>query len=154
MTLALADVAESARSVLVEELCSFADAQPAPATAARYLALAAAVEAGEVPDELVPALETFLELALHRGRLRRERGAEADDALGALFFRTPAGAASRRAAHDVSRALGALAGQAIERIGVSATIGGHTVEISTDHARLLVELDRGGARVKSVEVGA
>lgn len=154
MTLAVADVADPAREVLLEELRSFGDAQPSPTAAVRYHALADAVQAGEVPDELVPALETFLELALHRGRLRRDRGAEADDALAALFYRTPAGAASRKAAHDVSKALGSLAGQSIERIGVSATIGGHTVEISTDRARVLIELDRGGARVKSVEVGA
>src|SRR2546428_427455 len=109
---------------------------------------------GEVPEELVGALETFLELALHRGRLRRHRGADADDALAALFFKTPGGSAARKAAHDVSRALGALAGQVVERISVAAVIGGHTVEIRTDQAQLVVELDRGGARIKSVEVGA
>lgn len=154
MTLAVADLDRAARDVLVEELRSFAESQPAPAIAARYHAVAGAVVAGEIPGDLIPALETFLELALHRGRLRRDRGAEADDALAALFFRTPGGAASRKAAHDVSRALASLAGQSIDRIGVTATIGGHTVEIGTDRARLLVELDRGGARVRSVEVGA
>ncbi len=154
MSLSLAEVVPDAREVLEEELVSFAGSQPSPAIAERYLALAGAVGTGEVPDELVPALETFLELALHRGRLRRQRGAEADDALGALFFRTPSGAQARKAAHDVSRALAALAGQSIERIGVSATIGGHALEIRTDRAQLTVELDRGGARVKSVEVGA
>ncbi len=152
-SVALAEVQPEARSVLEEELRSFAEAQPGP-TAERYRALADAVSGGEVPDALVPALETFLELALYRGRLRRQRGAEPDDALSALFFKTPTGAAARKAAHDVSRALGALAGQAIERVSVSAVIGGHTVEVQTDRAHLTIELDRGGARVKSVEVGA
>lgn len=154
MSLSLAEVQPDARVVLVDEVGAFADAQASPTAAERYHALAEAVGAGEVPEELVPALETFLELALHRGRLRRQHGAEADDALGALFFRTPTGAAARKAAHDVSRALGALAGQVVERISVSAVIAGHTLEIRTDHAQLVVELDRGGARVKSLEVGA
>jgi hypothetical protein len=153
MTFSVTDVGAEARSVLEEELASFADAQPSPTAAERYHALATAVKAGDVPDELLPALETFLELALYRGRLRRQRGAEADDALGQLFFMTPGGAAARKAAHDVSRALGTLAGQTVERISVAAVIGGHTVEIRTDRANLTVELDRGGARVKSLEVG-
>jgi len=153
MTLSVTEVDAQAREVLAQELGSFAEAQPSPMAAERYRALAEAVGAGEVPDELVPALETFLELALYRGRLRRQRGAEADDALSALFFRTPAGAGARKAAHDVSRALASLEGQVVERIGVAAFIGGHAVEIQTDRAHLTVELDRGGARVKSLEVG-
>lgn len=153
MTVSLAEVPGDTRGVLRDELGAFADAQPSPTAAERYRALAHAVVGGEVPDELVPALETFLELALYRGRLRRQRGAEADDALSALFFRTPSGAAARKAAHDVSRALGALQGHTLERIGVTAVIGGHAVEIRTDRAQLTVELDRGGARVRSVEVG-
>ena len=154
MSLALGDVPTDARTVLREELHAFADAQTSPAAGERYRALADTIAEDEVPEELVGALETFLELALHRGRLRRHRGADADDALAALFFKTPGGSAARKAAHDVSRALGALAGQVVERISVAAVIGGHTVEIRTDQAQLVVELDRGGARIKSVEVGA
>lgn len=154
MSLSVSDVRDEARAVLREELEAFARAQPSPVAAERFGTLAAAVGSGDVPDELVPALETFLELALYRGRLRRSRGAEADDALGELFFRTPSGAASRKAAHEVTRALGALAGQPIDRINVVATIGGHSVEIRTDQAQVTLELDRGGARVKSLEVGA
>lgn len=153
MSFSVAEVAAEARTVLEEELVGFADAQPSPTMAERYRALADAVGAGEVPDDLVPALESFLELALYRGRLRRQRGAEADQALGQLFFKTPGGSAARKAAHDVSRALSALAGQTVERISVSSVIGGHTVEIATNRAQLTVELDRGGARVKSLEVG-
>ncbi len=153
MTFSVAEVGVEARAVLEEELASFADAQSSPTASECYHALADAVNAGDVPDELMPALETFLELALYRGRLRRQRGAEADEALGQLFFRTPGGAAARKAAHDVSRALGTLAGQTVERISVAAVIGGHRLEIHTDRASLTVELDRGGARVKSLEVG-
>lgn len=154
MTLSLTGVNAGALAVLDEELTAFADAQPSPIAAERYRDLAEAVRAGTVPDELVAALETFLELALYRGRLRRQRGPEADEALGALFFQTPGGAAARKAAHDVSRALAVLAGQSVDRISIAAVIGGHTVEVKTDRAHLTVELDRGGARVKSVEVGA
>lgn len=154
MSLSLAEVQPDARVVLVDEIGAFADAQASPTAAERYHALAEAVGSGEVPDALLPALETFLELALYRGRLRRQHGAEADDALSALFFRTPTGAAARKAAHDVTRALAVLAGHVVDRISVSAVIAGHTVEVQTDRAHLTVELDRGGARVKSVEVGA
>lgn len=154
MSLTLDAVIPEARSVLHEELAAFADAQENPVARERYGALADAVRAGDVPEELVPALETFLELVLARGRLRKLRGAEADDALTALFFSTPGGAAARKAAHAVSRALAELGGQVLERVTVNAVLGGHTVTIETDRAQLLVELDRGGARVKSVEVSA
>ena len=154
MSVTLEGVVPAARAVLHEELLAFADAQESPATRERYGALADAVDAGDVPDALVPALETFLELALTRGRLRKLRGAEADDALTALFFRTPSGAAARAAAHAVTRALGELAGQVLERVTVTAVLSGHTVTVETDRAQLVIELDRGGARVKSVEVSA
>lgn len=153
MSFNVGEVTPVARSVLEQELTSFAEAQPSSTAAERFHALAGAVGAGDVPDELVPALETFLELALYRGRLRRQRGPEADEALAALFFRTPGGAAARTAAHDVSRALSALRGQVVDRISVAAVIGGHSIEIATDRAQLVIELDRGGARVKSLEVG-
>lgn len=154
MSLRLTDVPADGRAVLREELAAFADAQRAPAAAAPYRALVEAVEAGEVPDSLVSTLDSFLELSLYRGRLRRQRGAEADDALTALFFKAPTGAAARQAAHQVTRALGTLAGHVVERVSVAAVVGGHTVTIETDRTQLVLELDRGGARIKSVEVSA
>lgn len=154
MSLTLDDLATEAREVLREELAEFAAAQRNPVSRELYRELVSAVDAGEVPDHLVNALETFLELALHRGRLRRERGAEADEALTDLFYRTPTGAAARKAAHDVTRGLAHLAGHVLERIAVVAYPGGHSVTLQTDRAEVTLELDRGGARVKSVEVTA
>ena len=154
MSLALDDVEPAAREVLLEELAEFTAVQGNPATQARYAALVEAVDQGVIPDELVPPLEVFLELVLSGGRLRKERGAEADTALSGLFFKTPTGAAARAAAHAVTRALGQLGGQLLQRVTITAGVIGHTVTIETERSQVVVELDRGGARVKSLEVGA
>lgn len=154
VSLSLADVAPEAREVLLAELAAFTDAQSSPTTRDRYAALVDAVDKGQVPEELTPSLEVFLELVLSGGRLRKEHGAEADAALTGLFFRLPTGAAARQAAGAVTRALGKLGGQVLERITVSAGLEGHTVTIETDRSQVVVELDRGGARVKSLEVTA
>lgn len=152
MTLTLEDVAAVGRSALLEELAAFTEAQANPATRERYAALVEAVNAGSVPDDLVAPLEVFLELVLSGGRVRQQHGAAADSALTSLFFKMPAGAAAREAAGAVTRALAKLGGQTLERVTIAARLVGHTVTIETDRSQVVIELDRDGARVKSVEV--
>src|SRR5438552_2387381 len=81
VTIGLEDVAPRARGVLIEELAAFTAAQSNLATQQRYASLVDAVDKGEIPDDLVPALEVFLELVLSNGRLRKEHGVDADNAL-------------------------------------------------------------------------
>ena len=141
------------QEILREDVPAFARTLRDPTSRERYAALGEAVEAGSVPSELLGALETMLELALQSRAVRNRHGPDAERALSDLFFRTERGAAQRQAARDVNRALGALVGQTIEKISVSAAPGRHTISIATDRAHLTLSVDRGGVQVDRVEVG-
>ena len=54
--------------VLAVDAAAFARALSDPTARARYERLASAAASGAVPDELVPALETMLELLFEKGR--------------------------------------------------------------------------------------
>jgi hypothetical protein len=141
------------QEILREDVPAFARNLKDPGSRERYAALAEAVDAGAVPDELVGSLETMLELALQTKAIRQRHGPDAERALSDLFFRTGRGAAQRQAARDVTRALQALAGQTIEKISVTAAPGRHVIAINTDRAHLSLSVDRGGVQVDRVEVG-
>jgi hypothetical protein len=141
------------QAILREDVPAFARTLQDPSSQARYAALAEAVEDGTVPTELLPALETMLELALQTKAIRHRHGPDAERTLSDLYFRTGRGGALRQAARDVTRALEALAGQTVEKISVNAAAGRHTITINTDRAHLTLSIDRGGAQVTRVEVG-
>jgi len=52
------------QAILLEDVPAFARTLKDPASQGRYAVLAEAVEDGAVPPDLLPALETMLELAL------------------------------------------------------------------------------------------
>jgi hypothetical protein len=141
------------QEVLAAEIPPFAAALKDPAARDRYARLDEAVRAGVVPPDLVPSLEAMLELVLQTRRIRLRHGHEADQAASALFYRTPRGAALRRAAREVNTALEALRGQPLENINVMAGPGRHTLLITTDRCRLTLKIDAGGAQIENVEVG-
>jgi hypothetical protein len=141
------------QEILVQDVPAFARTLKDPASQARFVALAEAVETGVVPAELHGSLETMLELALQTKAIHRRHGPDAERALSDLFFRTSRGAAQKQAARDVTRALEALAGQTIEKIAVTAAPGRHVIAINTDRAHLILSVDRGGVQVDRVEVG-
>jgi len=141
------------REVLAAEVAAFAQTVRDPAARERYAQLEQAVRAGRVPPALVRALEPLLELLLQTQRIRRQHGPEAEEALLALFYRTPRGAALQQAAREVTQALQALQGQTLERLALVAGPGRHTLVIDTDRCRLTLRIDGAGARVESVEVG-
>jgi hypothetical protein len=133
--------------VLAADAAAFAEGLSDPTVAARYLRLAAAASEGAVPDELVPALETMLELVFEKGKPSNRA------VLQSLFGKTPRGKQRSAAARDVNRALKTLHGQTLEQVRLSAGPSGQSLVIETDKVRLTLELDSAGARVTSLETG-
>jgi len=133
--------------VLAADAAAFAGGLSDPTVAARYLRLAVAASEGAVPDELVPALETMLELVFERGKPSNRA------VLQSLFGKTPRGKQRSAAARDVNRALKTLHGQTLEQVRLSAGPSGQSLVIETDKVRLTLELDSAGARVASLETG-
>jgi hypothetical protein len=140
-------LAPAEAEILSTELSAFAAALPDAAARARYTRLASCAAEGRVPAELLPALETMLELALQRG------GPTARQALLSVFSKTPRGRALGAAAREVNRALQALGGQTLQSVRVSSGPGTHSLSIETDRCRLTLDLDSHGAHITSLEAG-
>ena len=139
------DAAEA--EVLAQDSAAFARALSDPATRGRYERLAAAAGERLVPADLVGALETMLELVFEKGRPSNPA------VLQAIFAKTPRGRQRSAAARDVNDALKSLKGQRVEDIRVSSGPSRHSLVIQTDACRLTLELDAGGVRVASLEMG-
>jgi hypothetical protein len=140
-------LAPAEAEVLAGDAADFAGALRDATAQARYLRLASAAATGAVPADLVPALETMLELLFEKGRPSNRA------VLQAIFAKTPRGRQQSAAAREVNTALRALRGQRIEEFRLSASPRGHTLTIETDRCRLTLELDSAGARVGSLETG-
>ena len=133
--------------MLAADAAAFARALSDPAAQARYERLASAASSGAVPNDLLPALETMLELLFEKGRPSNRA------VLQALFARTPAGRQQSAAVREVNQALRTLRGQTLQDVRLSAGPSRHTLVVETDRCRLTLELDRAGARVASLEAG-
>ena len=133
--------------VLAADASAFSRAIPDPTARGRFEELAAAVANGEVPDELVPALQTMLELVFEKGRPSNRA------VLQSIYGKTPRGKQQSAAAREVNRALRTLKGQKLELVRLSAAPSGHTLVLETDRCKLTLELDSAGARVASLETG-
>src|SRR3982074_62926 len=107
--------------VLASAAAASAGALADPVAQERYLRVAAAASDGELPDELVPAVETMLELLFDKGRPSHRA------VLPAIFAKTPRGRQQSVAAREVNRALRALRGQRVENLRVTAGPSGHTL---------------------------
>jgi hypothetical protein len=133
--------------VLAVDAAAFARALSDPTARARYERLASAAASGAVPDELVPALETMLELLFEKGRPSNRA------VLQAVFARTPLGRQQSSAAREVNQALQTLRGHTLQEVRLSAGPNRHTLVVETDHCRVTLEFDKAGARVASLEAG-
>ena len=142
-------LAPAEAEALAVEAGAFAQALPDPRARARYQRLAdcAATDA-RVPPDLLPALETMLDLVL-----QTDGGPTARQPLHALFARTPRGHALAAQARQVTHALRALRGQRLDDLRLTAGPGRHTLTIQTDHCRLTLELGPRGAAITSLEAG-
>jgi hypothetical protein len=134
--------------VVAAEATAFARALPDPVAGARYERLATAAASADVPPDLVPALETMLELLFNTGRVTNRA------VLQSVFIRTPRGRQLAVAAREVNRALETLRGQTVAELRL-ASVGPslQSLVIETDRCRLTLEIDRDGARIASLETG-
>lgn len=145
---------EEERELLSTEVAQAMDQVRAPQLKTLYGELLSAVDAGEIPDELIDPLQNLLEVGLESGRIRRVHLAHGEMAATRVFNRTPHGRALAETTRAVNEALEALQGHVIEEVTVSANgPGAFSFAIGTEQGRLLVRVNRHGARIQSVEVG-
>ncbi len=120
-----------------------------------YAELRSAVEAGDVPEGLLPTLERLLEMGLETGRIREVHTAHGEMAATRVFQRTPKGAALKATCDEANAALESLKGQTIESVSFSVRgPGAFALTLETAEAHLTLHIDRHGVRVRSIEVGA
>jgi hypothetical protein len=140
-------LAEAERVALASDAWTFARALSDSVARARYERLAGAASEGVISDDLVAPLETMLELLFEKGRPSNRA------VLQAIFARTPRGLRLASSTREVNRALENVRGQVLAEVRLSAGPSLHTLLLETDHCRLTLELDSGGARVSSLETG-
>ena len=122
---------------------------------ARYAQLRDAVTAGAVPPDLVPALESLLELTLQTARARGRYTAEGEQALTRLYGRTPEGRELAGHLQQVNRALTSLKGHTVASVGVRMrTVGHFTITIQTDGASITLASRPDSVDVESIAVGS
>lgn len=121
----------------------------------RYAQLRDAVAAGQVPGELVPALESLLELTLQTARARARYRAEGEKILTALYRRTPGGRELSSHLGQVNEALTTLAGQTIASLSVRMrTVGHFTLTIQTDETTITLAARPDSVDVESIAVAS
>jgi len=122
-------------------------------SATRYAAVLADVEAGSVASEHLAELENFLEMGLHTGRFRARFGALGEEALIRIYHQTPRGATVAGSIEEVNRALGALVGQSIEELNLTAHgPDAYALSIETDACRITLRIEPTGVRIGDVEL--
>jgi hypothetical protein len=147
-------LADDERELLLAEVAQALDQVRAPELKVAYGELLTAVDAGEVPDELLEPLQNLLEVGLESGRIRRLHTAHGEMAANRVFSRTPQGRVIRNSVEAVNEALAALNGhELVEATLTPAGPGSYTLTVVTDQGRLLIRLGRQGATLHSVEVG-
>lgn len=147
-------LADDERELLLAEVAGALDQVRSPERRAAYGELLAAVDRGEIPDDLHEVLQVVLEVGLESGRIRRLHTAHGEMAARRLYSRTPGGRALREATDTVNQALRALAGRRIEELSITPQgPGAFLLSLATDDGNLLLRIDRQGVRLQSVEVG-
>jgi hypothetical protein len=137
----------SEAEVLALDARAFAQALADATARVRFEQLSTAALSGDVPDELIPPLETMLELLFEKGRPSNRA------ILQSVYAKTPRGKQQTVAAREVNKALRTLRGQTLEDVRITAGPSKHTLIVETDRVRLTLELDSAGARVSSLETG-
>lgn len=119
----------------------------------RYATLRDAVAAGQVPPELIPALESLLELTLQTARARARYRAEGEQTLTGLYRRTPGGRQLSGHLGQINEALKSLAGQTIDTMSVRMrTVGHFTLTIQTDATTITLAARPDSIDVESISV--
>jgi hypothetical protein len=119
----------------------------------RLADLVAAVQEGELGDDDAQALEEIIELGLSTGRIRGVYGPEGEQAALKTYRKLPRGKELAESTRDVTGALAALEGKALEQVKVQAAgPGAYLISIGVEGLELAIRLDRSGARLHSVGV--
>jgi hypothetical protein len=142
------------REVLAEEAEAFTRTLKDPDARERYARLAEAARQGAVPPALIGSLEAMLELVLQTQRILRLYGPETERVLSDLFYRTPRGAALKRTAREVNRALQTLRGQTLDSLTFSPTPGGQRLVVETQSCQVALTIDPSGVRIDRLDLGA
>jgi hypothetical protein len=138
---------------VTETVTAFVDVLPERSRAA-YEQLAADAAAGEIADELVPALERVCALALETGKARSLGRAEGERLLTAVYRRTPGGSALTAETTEVNRMLAELAGRTLESARLSMRMPGrYLLDLSVDGVALQIAIEPEGLEVRSLQAG-
>ncbi|MGH3442274.1 MAG: hypothetical protein ACRDUY_09575 [Nitriliruptorales bacterium] len=120
----------------------------------RYEVLAEAVTTGSVPADLLPPLESLIEMTLQTARARQLYRAEGERILTAVYRRTPGGRELSQHLKDVNAALEALEGHTVEGVSVRMrTLGHFTITVRTDGAHMTLSARPESVDLESVSVG-
>ncbi len=134
------------------ELRAVRDAATGPARVALLEKVLASLADGVAEGDGLAVLDQVIELGLHLGRIRAIHGPGGEQAALRLHRRLPSGKAAAASAGEVSEALSALAGRALDGVRIeTAGPGRFTLTLTADGRKLAVKLDRSGARLASVE---
>ena len=147
-------IAEDERPFLAAEARALAEHLDEPLARERFETIAAAAEAGEIPESLAESVGTLAGLALETGRVRTVHGAPGVRAMVALWKRTPQGEAAADDLEELNTALSALRGLTVESVRVAATApGSYSFSIAAGDYEVRLIVDRSGVRLASLNVG-
>jgi hypothetical protein len=147
-------LAEDDRDVVVTEALALAEELPPGEAREELRELAWAAEQGEVPGDLAARLGEVAAVALETGRARAVYGPSGVRTLTGVWRETPQGRDVAAGIEELNAALGAVRGQPVETIRVSATApGAYAVAIVAGPYELRIALDRTGATLRSLNVG-
>jgi hypothetical protein len=122
----------------------------------RYEALARIIDSdtASIPVELLPVLESVLELALQTGRARQLYRAEGERILTGVLRRTPSGRQLAARLDEVNEALRVLVEQTLDAVRVRMrTLGHFTVTMQSQAVTITLAVRPDGVEVESVAVG-
>jgi hypothetical protein len=115
------------------------------------LALARAAATGELPDDVLTALERILTGSLQGGRARQLYKAEGERVLTRLLLRTPAGQRLQEGIDAVNQALRSLGGRRLDEVKVTMRAPAHfTVSLQSEGIGLVLVVRPDGVAVESL----
>lgn len=115
------------------------------------LDLAREASVGELPDELLGALERILTASLQGGRARHLYKAEGERVLTRLLLRTPGGQQLQAGIDAVNQALRTLGGRRLDEVKIAMRAPAHfTISLQSEGVGLVLVVRPDGVAVESL----
>jgi hypothetical protein len=115
------------------------------------LDLAREARSGELPDNLLTALQRILTASLQGGRARHLYKAEGERLLTSVLLRTPGGRRLQEDLDAVNQALRSLTGRQLDEVRVAMRAPGHfTLSLQTEGVGLVLVVRPDGVAVESL----